>query len=170
MGRAHNRDRSDGYWFLAIGARDRGLKASPLSLPDPSMRFLAEFRGLHFSAFSIRPPYAYRKAASLVPAASLGLIAFNIGSHLTVAKLRAIGMSLIGLALAQLVAPLLAVLGALTGGGFPLPTALIIAAVAPVTAPTTTYAVIERRNATGPFVDRALGVLAINDAATILIF
>ncbi len=79
-------------------------------------------------------------------------------------------MSLIGLALAQLVAPLLAVLGALTGGGFPLPTALIIAAVAPVTAPTTTYAVIERRNATGPFVDRALGVLAINDAATILIF
>ncbi|HYN37719.1 MAG TPA: cation:proton antiporter [Rhodospirillales bacterium] len=48
--------------------------------------------------------------------------------------------------------------------------ALIVAAIAPATAPTTTYAVIQRREASGPFVDRVLGILAINDAATVLVF
>ena len=44
-----------------VGARERGLTASPLNLPDPSMRFLAEFRGLHVSAFSIRPLMRIRR-------------------------------------------------------------------------------------------------------------
>lgn len=102
--------------------------------------------------------------------ASLALIAFNIGSQLTLAKIRGLGASIVGLALAQLLAPLLAVLAALTLVGLSWPTALIAAAVAPATAPTTTYAIFRRRNATGPFVDRALGVLAVNDAATIVVF
>jgi Kef-type K+ transport system membrane component KefB len=102
--------------------------------------------------------------------ASLALIAFNIGSQLTGAKLRDVGASIVWLALLQLVVPLVAVLTALRMAGLSWPTALIAAAVAPATAPTTTYAIFRRRNAAGPFVDRALGVLAINDAATILIF
>jgi Kef-type K+ transport system membrane component KefB len=102
--------------------------------------------------------------------ASLALIAFNIGSQLTLAKIRGLGASIVWLALAQLLAPLLAVLAALTLVGLSWPTALIAAAVAPATAPTTTYAIFRRRNASGPFVDRALGVLAVNDAATIVIF
>ena len=48
-----------GFWRL--GARERGLTALPLSLPDPSMRFLAEFRGLHVLAFSIRPLMRIRR-------------------------------------------------------------------------------------------------------------
>src|SRR5271165_2971500 len=65
MGRAHNRDRSDGYWFLAIGARDRGLKASPLSLPDPSMRFWRSSAAYRLGVLN-PSPYAYLKAVSLV--------------------------------------------------------------------------------------------------------
>ena len=102
--------------------------------------------------------------------ASLAVIAFNIGSRLTFTRLRTIGTSVAWLTLAQLLAPLAAVFGAETLIGMQRPTALIVAAVAPVTAPTVTYAMIRRRNASGPFVDRALGILAINDAATIIIF
>lgn len=102
--------------------------------------------------------------------ASLAVIAFNIGSQLVVARLKAIGWSIAVLALAQLLAPFALVLAGETMAGMVLTTALIVAAVAPATAPTTTYAVIKRLNASGPFVDRVLGVLAINDATTILIF
>jgi Kef-type K+ transport system membrane component KefB len=102
--------------------------------------------------------------------ASLAVIAFNIGNRLTPARLRKIGRSVVWLASAQLVAPFILVGGAALLLGIAWPAALVMAAVSPVTAPTTTYAVIRRLNASGPFVERALGILAINDAITILLF
>lgn len=102
--------------------------------------------------------------------ASLAVIAFNIGSQLVFPRLKAIGWSIALLALAQLIAPFAVVAIGETMAGAALTTALIVAAVAPATAPTTTYSVIKRLNATGPFIDRVLGILAINDAATILVF
>ncbi len=102
--------------------------------------------------------------------ASLALIAFNIGSQLVFTRLKAIGWSIALLALAQLLAPFVLVLVGEAMAGATLVTTLIVSAVATATAPTTTYAVINRLNASGPFVDRVLGVLAINDATTILIF
>ncbi|MBS0561105.1 MAG: cation:proton antiporter [Proteobacteria bacterium] len=102
--------------------------------------------------------------------ASLAVIAFNIGCQLSLPKLKAVGRSTAILAVAQLLAPLLLVLGAEPLIGLSIPAALLMAGVAPATAPTTTYSVIRRREATGLFVDRALGILAINDAATVLIF
>jgi Kef-type K+ transport system membrane component KefB len=102
--------------------------------------------------------------------ASLALIAFNIGSQLALARLKSIGRSVILLAAAQLIAPVVLVFIAETMAGLPVAAALIVSAVAPATAPTTTYAVIQRWGASGPFVDRVLGVLAINDAVTILVF
>ncbi|HTO80113.1 MAG TPA: cation:proton antiporter [Methylocystis sp.] len=102
--------------------------------------------------------------------ASLAVIAFCIGSRLTLERLRTMGASIAGLAIAQLLVPLLMVFGAEALIGLKWQTALIVAAAAPATAPTITYAVIRRRDASGPFVDRAFGILAINDAATVLIF
>ena len=102
--------------------------------------------------------------------ASLAVIAFNIGSQLIISRLKTIGRSVVLLAVAQLLAPFALVLAGETLAGLALPAALILAAVAPATAPTTTYSVIRRREAVGPFVDRALGVLALNDAAAVLIF
>jgi Kef-type K+ transport system membrane component KefB len=102
--------------------------------------------------------------------ASLAVIAFNIGCQLTVGRLKSIGRSVVWLAAAQLLTPLILVFGAERLTGLPLQTALIVAAVAPATAPTTTFSVIRRRQASRPFIDRALGVLAINDAASVLTF
>lgn len=102
--------------------------------------------------------------------AALAVIAFNIGGQLTIGRLKSIGRSVVLLAAAQLLAPFALVLAGQTLLGLALPAALILAAVAPATAPTTTYSVIRRREASGPFVDRALGVLAINDASCVLIF
>lgn len=110
------------------------------------------------------------RALDVFVQASLAVIAFNIGSQLVLARLKAIGRSIALLALAQLLAPLVFVSIGETMAGVALTTTLIVAAVAPATAPTTTYAVIKRLDASGPFVDRVLGVLAINDAATILVF
>jgi len=102
--------------------------------------------------------------------ASLAVIAFCIGSRLTLERLRALGVSVALLAIAQILAPLVFVFTAETLIGMKWQTALIVAAAAPATAPTITYAVFRRRNASGPFVDRAFGILAINDAATVLLF
>ncbi len=102
--------------------------------------------------------------------AALAVIAFNIGSQLTLGRLKTIGGSVVLMAAAQLLAPVALVLAGESLLGLALPAALILAAVAPATAPTTTYSVIRRREATGPFIDRALGVLALNDAAAVLIF
>ena len=102
--------------------------------------------------------------------ASLAVIAFCIGSRLTLERVRKSGVSIALLAIAQLLAPLAVVFGAEALIGMKWQTALIVAAAAAATAPTITYAVIRRRNASGPFVDRVFGILAINDAATILIF
>ncbi|QLH38800.1 MAG: cation:proton antiporter [Defluviicoccus sp.] len=101
---------------------------------------------------------------------ALAVIAFNIGSQLVFSRLKEIGRSIVLLATAQLLAPFFVVLAAESVMGLAFPTALVLAAVAPATAPTTTYSVIRRLNASGPFVDRVLGVLALNDAAAVLIF
>ncbi len=101
---------------------------------------------------------------------SLALIAFNIGTSLAWSRLRQTGASIVLLAAAQLLAPLVLVGAVLLLAGLAWPVALIAAAASPVTAPTTTYAVIRRRKASGPFVDRALAILALNDAAGILLF
>lgn len=101
---------------------------------------------------------------------AVAVIAFNIGCQLALTRLRAVGSSILLLAAAQLVAPALIVLAGEALLGMALATALILAAVAPMTAPTTTFSVIRRRGAGGPFVDRALGILAINDAAAVLVF
>lgn len=102
--------------------------------------------------------------------ASLGVIAFSIGSRLTFARIRSQGVGVVLLAIAQLLLPLVIVFGAEALIGMHWQTALIVAAAAPATAPTITYAVIRRRNASGPFIDRAFGILAFNDAATVLMF
>jgi Kef-type K+ transport system membrane component KefB len=102
--------------------------------------------------------------------ASLAVIAFNIGCQLSLARLKAVGRSTALLALAQLVAPFVLVFAAEPLAGMAVPAALLVAGVAPATAPTTTYSVIRRREATGVFADRTLGILAVNDAATVLIF
>jgi hypothetical protein len=96
--------------------------------------------------------------------AALAIISFNIGSQLTLDRLRTIGHSVV------LLAPFALVLAGEALLGLTLPAALLLAAVAMVTAPTTTYSVIRRREASGPFVDRVLGILAINDASGVLIF
>lgn len=115
-------------------------------------------------------PHAAQSALAPFLQTSLAIIAFNIGSALHWPKLRRIGRSVTVLAAAQLLAPVLLVLAALLLLGLPWATALVAAAAAPLTAPTTTYAVIRRRKATGDFVERALAILAINDAAAIFLF
>lgn len=101
---------------------------------------------------------------------ALALIAFNIGSQLQLDQLRTIGRSVAILAIAQLIAPLVLVLAAVLLLGLPFPAALVVAAVAPATAPTTTYSVLRRLDASGPFADRVMGILALNDSAAVLIF
>ncbi|ARN80280.1 cation:proton antiporter [Methylocystis bryophila] len=102
--------------------------------------------------------------------ASLAVIAFCIGSRLTFGRIRSLGTSVALLAIAQLLVPFAIVMGTEALIGMKWQAALIVAAAAPATAPTITYAVIRRRNASGPFIDRAFGILALNDAATVLIF
>ena len=76
------------------------------------------------------------------------------------------GASVALLAIAQILAPVVVVFGAEASIGTKWQTALIVAAAAPATAPTITYAVFRRRNASGPFVDRAFGIPARSECET----
>jgi Kef-type K+ transport system membrane component KefB len=101
---------------------------------------------------------------------ALAVIAFKIGSQLEFGHLKVVGRSVATIAAVQLLAPLIVVFAAGLLFGLSTPAALVVAAVAPATAPTTTYSVIRRLNASGPFVERVIGILALNDVVTVLIF
>lgn len=107
---------------------------------------------------------------------ALGVIAYVIGGAISLAQLRRLGWGIVGATLGEVSGAFLAVLGAVgllgvTVGDLPLGTfALLLAAVAPATAPAAIVAVVHQYRARGQLTTMLLGMVAIDDALGILIF
>ncbi len=107
---------------------------------------------------------------------ALGIIAYVIGGAISLGQLRRLGWSIVGATLGEVSGAFLAVLGAVlllgvTVADLPLWSfALVLAAIAPATAPAAIVAVVHQFRARGQLTTTLLGMVAIDDALGILIF
>jgi len=107
---------------------------------------------------------------------ALGIIAYLIGGSASIAQLKRLGWGILGATAGKVSGAFLVVLvavglagqivGDLPGWTF----ALVIAAIAPTTAPAAIVAVIHQYRARGPLTTTLLGMVALDDALGIMIF
>ncbi len=116
------------------------------------------------------------KSYSLLSDIALGFIAFAIGNEFRLAQLKKIGKQATVIGIFQAVITTLIVDAALIGLHFiipdklPLPTAIVLGAVAAATAPAATLMVVRQYKAKGPVTDILLPVVALDDAVGLVVF
>ena len=119
----------------------------------------------------------------LITDIALAIIAFSIGGSLHIKELKQLGRSIFVITIAQVLGAVIIVsLALLAYGEFIglqntdgnsnlfLPMVLIVAAVSAATAPATVMGIIHEYRARGPLTTVLLGVVALDDAFTILLF
>lgn len=107
---------------------------------------------------------------------ALGFIAFSIGNEFRLAQLKKIGKQATAIGIIQAVFTTIIVDAALIGLHFiipdklPLPSAIILGAVASATAPAATLMVVRQYKAKGPLTDILLPIVALDDAVGLVLF
>ena len=120
-------------------------------------------------------------ALNLIPAAAtnyfplatelaLSMIGFQLGERFLGKKLKETGVVVLSVSLVDVFVAVLLVLTCLLLIQTPLPIALLLASLAPATAPAATVDVVRESKAKGPVTDTALGVVAIDDAWGVMLF
>lgn len=101
---------------------------------------------------------------------ALAMIGFLLGHNLTPARLRELGRPVLAMSLGEVLLTALLVFAVLSLFGVPVELALLLAGIAPATAPAATLDVVEEYGARGHFTDTLLGIVAIDDAWGLLAF
>ena len=101
---------------------------------------------------------------------TLSFIAVIIGGEFSFHKLRLYGKNIVILTLAQLSLTFILVSFGLLWAGLPNYTAFVLGAISAATAPAATVVIIERLKAKGKFVDFLYGIVALDDAGTVILF
>ncbi len=101
---------------------------------------------------------------------TLSIIAVSIGSEFSFAKLKAYGPKMVLLTFSQMFSAFFAVSFGLLLFDLPLYIAFLLGAIAAATAPAATVIIVEKLKARGPFVDYLYGIVALDDAGTIVLF
>ncbi len=101
---------------------------------------------------------------------ALAMIGFLLGQNMTRARFRELGRPVIAMSLGEVSMTMLLVFGALSLVGVPLEIALLLAGIAPATAPAATVDVVHEYRAKGRFTDTLLGIVAIDDVWGLLVF
>ncbi len=113
---------------------------------------------------------------SLLADVALGFIAFSIGNEFRLAQLKKTGKQATIIGIFQAVITTLLVDAFLIGLHFlmpdklPLPSAIILGAVAAATAPAATLMVVRQYKAKGPLTDILLPIVALDDAVGLMLF
>ncbi len=116
------------------------------------------------------------KSYSLLADLALGFIAFSIGNEFRLSQLKKIGRQATVIGIAQAVFTTLVVDASLIGLHFlipdklPLPSAIILGAVASATAPAATLMVVRQYKSKGPLTDILLPIVALDDAVGLVLF
>ena len=120
--------------------------------------------------------FNYVNRLSWVSQVALGFIAFSIGTSFKTSVLKSVGKRVIIITILEALAASIFVLIALLVAHFimpdrvPLSLVLTLAAIASATAPAATLMVIKQYNAKGPLVNTLLPVVALDDAAALILF
>jgi Kef-type K+ transport system membrane component KefB len=121
------------------------------------------------SGFDVVPPEAWVFEEFLATAA-LTMVAFLLGSALTLETLRAHGAEIMGISIGTVLITLGVVTAGLAAIGVDPGVALVLGAIATATAPAATVDALNQSGARGAFVDTLKGVVAIDDAWGLLVF
>jgi len=101
----------------------------------------------------------------------LGIIAMIIGGELEISRLKLLGKCIYWITPIQVVVTGFVVFaGMFWLGRMPLPHSLLLGAMATATAPATPVAIIREYRAKGPFTSTLMSIVAIDDAACIILF
>ena len=137
--------------------------------------------GLLFNNFSyegIKESIIYQHVdrISWVSTIALGFIAFSIGTSFKASIIKSVGKKVIVITIFEALGASLLVIGALIAAHFIAPNyvswelVLTLGAIASATAPAATLMVIKQYNARGSLVDTLLPVVALDDAAALILF
>lgn len=116
------------------------------------------------------------KSYGIISDVALGFIAFSIGNEFRLAQLKNNGKQATVIGIVQAVVATLLVDAALIGLHFiipdklPLPSAIILGAVASATAPAATLMVVRQYKSKGPLTDILLPIVALDDAVGLILF
>ncbi len=116
------------------------------------------------------------KTYRLLSDTALGFIAFSIGNEFRVSQLKKIGKQATVIGIIQAVFTTIIVDAALIGLHFlipdklPLPSAIVLGAIASATAPAATLMVVKQYKAKGPLTDILLPIVALDDAVGLVLF
>jgi Kef-type K+ transport system membrane component KefB len=106
----------------------------------------------------------------LLSSIALVMIGFLIGGTLTRASLKLHGRRVLTVSTAMVVTTVVVVAVGLIGLGVPIEVALLLAGIAPATAPAATTDVVHEIGAKGPFSETLIGIVAVDDAWGLIAF
>lgn len=115
-------------------------------------------------------PKEMNHSFAIITETALGLIALAIGVEFSASKLKRIGRATVVINLVQVLTTLLAVFTTMWLMGMDAPFALLLGAVATATAPAASLAIAHAMRARGKFIDYIHSVIALGDAACLLLF
>jgi len=121
------------------------------------------------SGMAVLPEIA-PEAFYLLSSIALVMIGFLIGGTLTRESLRRHGRRVLTVSTAMVVVTLVVVAVGLSFLGLPLEVALLLAGIAPATAPAATTDVVHELGAEGPFSEALIGIVAVDDAWGLIAF
>ena len=134
------------------------------------------FNGFTFDGIKDSVIHNHVDKIGWVSTVALGFIAFSIGTSFKRATIKALGKRVIVITILEALGASLLVIIALVVAHFIFPQyvswqiVLTLAAIASATAPAATLMVIKQYNARGPLVDTLLPVVALDDAAALILF
>ena len=134
------------------------------------------FNNFTYTDIKLAPIYQYVDKISWVSSVALGFIAFSIGTSFKSTTIKAVGKRVVIITIFEAFAASLFVILALIGMHFVFPDqlswplVLTLGAIASATAPAATLMVIKQYKASGPVVDTLLPVVALDDAAALILF
>ena len=134
------------------------------------------FNNFTFDNIKEGPIYQFVQRINWVSSVALGFIAFSIGTSFRLKTLKAVGKKVIIITILEALGGSLFVILALVVAHFIAPTyiswelVLTLGAIASATAPAATLMVIKQYRARGPLVDTLLPVVALDDAAALILF
>ncbi len=107
---------------------------------------------------------------SIIPEVALGFIAFSIGSEFKLSYLKKVGKAPLIIAFTEALGAVLLVDLVLIIAGYEVSFVLVLGAIAAATAPAATLMVVRQYKAKGPVTNTLLPVVAIDDAAALILF
>jgi len=101
---------------------------------------------------------------------ALSIVGFQLGERFLGRRMRQTGTRVLTVSLVEVIVTASAVFVTVLLCGFSLPMAMLLAAVAPASAPAATLDVVREAESKGPLTDTVLGVVAIDDAWGVMLF